>query len=140
MLASHPHIQSGEEKNAHDEVGDKTTDNHDCERPLRSTAADFIAQMFVDRGSTLVFQRRKEARLAAAVTHKATVQPVVWIGDGSTQVQATLQFAGQAPGYPGAYQVNIQIPSSAPVGENLLLWLTNPDGSFPSNKARIVVQ
>jgi hypothetical protein len=34
------------------------------------------------------------------------------------------------------YQVNIQIPSNAPVGDNLLLWLINPDGSLNSNRQR----
>ncbi len=67
------------------------------------------------------------------------VKPVVWIGDGTTNVQATLQFAGQAPGFPGVYQVNIQIPNNAPTG-NVSLWMTTPDGSFTSNKAKIAVQ
>ncbi|HWZ29736.1 MAG TPA: hypothetical protein VNX18_00280 [Bryobacteraceae bacterium] len=69
------------------------------------------------------------------------VKPNIWIGDGtSAPVQATYQFAGQAPGFPGVYQVNIQIPSNAPAGDNLFLWLTTPDGSVTSNKAKISVK
>ena len=71
----------------------------------------------------------------------ALVQPKVWIGDGTNApVQAILQFAGQAPGFPGVYQINIQIPAGAPTGDNLFLWLTTPDGSVTSNKAKISVK
>jgi uncharacterized protein (TIGR03437 family) len=75
-----------------------------------------------------------------SVTHNADVKPNAWIGDGTTQKQATVQFAGQAPGFPGVYQINILVPSDAPVGDNLFLWLTTPDGSVTSNKAKISVK
>lgn len=67
------------------------------------------------------------------------VKPLIWIGNGTTNVQAVYQFAGQAPGFPGVYQVNIQVPKNAPTGD-VLLWLTTPDGSVTSNKAKISVQ
>jgi uncharacterized protein (TIGR03437 family) len=75
------------------------------------------------------------------VTHFVDVKPTVWIGDGTnTPVQATYQFAGQAPGFPGVYQVNIQIPNNSPTSDNLFVWLTTPDGSVTSNKAKISVK
>src|SRR5215471_13589542 len=35
MLTSHPHVESGEQKNAHKQVGDEPAHNYDRERPLR---------------------------------------------------------------------------------------------------------
>jgi uncharacterized protein (TIGR03437 family) len=69
----------------------------------------------------------------------ANLKPAVWIGDGTTNVQVTPLFAGQAPGFPGVYQINIVVPNNAPTG-NVSLWLTTPDGSVTSNKAKIAVQ
>jgi uncharacterized protein (TIGR03437 family) len=76
----------------------------------------------------------------AGAIHTATDKPAIWIGNGSSEVQAVMQFAGQAPGFPGVYQVNIQIPSNAPTGDNLMLWMTNSAGSFVSNRAKIAIQ
>ena len=56
------------------------------------------------------------------------VNPIVWIGGVNTGVMVPVEFAGQAPGFPGVYQVNIQIPSNAPTGDNIDLQLTSVDG------------
>ena len=50
-------------------------------------------------------------------TSSTTVKPVVMIG-GST---ASVQFSGLAPGFVGLYQVNIQVPQSAPIGDAVSL-------------------
>lgn len=50
-------------------------------------------------------------------TSTTTTNPVVTIG-GMT---ATLEFSGLAPGFVGLYQVNIQVPQSAPVGDAIPL-------------------
>jgi len=49
--------------------------------------------------------------------------PVVYIGES----QGTVQFSGLAPGYPGLWQINVQIPSSA----NLINLPEFPTGVFP---------
>jgi uncharacterized protein (TIGR03437 family) len=45
---------------------------------------------------------------------------------------AHLDFAGQAPYYPGVYQVNIVIPSDAPTGNAISLQIQTADGSATS--------
>jgi uncharacterized protein (TIGR03437 family) len=50
-------------------------------------------------------------------------QPVVYIG-GS---QGTLKYSGLAPGYPGLWQINVQIPS----GTNLTNLTKFPAGTYP---------
>ncbi|HWP85140.1 MAG TPA: hypothetical protein VNN17_08120, partial [Terriglobia bacterium] len=47
--------------------------------------------------------------------HRTTATPVVTIGG----VNATVSFSGLAPGFVGLYQVNVRIPSNAPVGTNI---------------------
>jgi uncharacterized protein (TIGR03437 family) len=50
------------------------------------------------------------------VTHYAN-PPAVLIGGTMTgAAQVTVQFAGQAPGFPGVDQINIVIPQGAPTG------------------------
>lgn len=41
----------------------------------------------------------------------------VWIGGAFSGVQGTVQFQGLAPGFPGLYQINAQIPANAPLGD-----------------------
>ena len=38
VIAGHPHIQRGKQENAHDQIGDETSHNHDGKRPLRIRA------------------------------------------------------------------------------------------------------
>jgi uncharacterized protein (TIGR03437 family) len=52
---------------------------------------------------------------APGVTYNAVSMPQVTIGG----IQAQVLFAGQAPGFPGVYQVNIQIPQGAPTGDGI---------------------
>jgi uncharacterized protein (TIGR03437 family) len=66
------------------------------------------------------------------------VMPQVTIGG----MPALVLFAGQAPGFPGVYQVNIQIPQSAPTGDNIDMRIISADGSqkSPAGVATISVQ
>jgi uncharacterized protein (TIGR03437 family) len=64
---------------------------------------------------------------ADGLQHDA-VKPSVTIGDMPVQVL----FAGQAPGFPGVYQVNIQIPQSAPTGNNIDMRIISADGTQKS--------
>ncbi len=52
-----------------------------------------------------------------AGTANTTTKPVVKIGD----VTASVQFSGLAPGFVGLYQVNIEVPSGAPIGDAVSL-------------------
>jgi uncharacterized protein (TIGR03437 family) len=49
-------------------------------------------------------------------------QPVVTVGG----VAAPVQFAGMAPGFAGLYQINFQIPRSAPVGDDVAVVVSVP--------------
>jgi uncharacterized protein (TIGR03437 family) len=66
----------------------------------------------------------------------ANAAPEVSIGGVSAQVQ----FAGQAPGFPGIFQVNIEVPQNAPPGNSVPLIVKSADGSVTSNTATIAVQ
>lgn len=61
------------------------------------------------------------------------VKPTVTIGG----VAATVSFAGLAPGYVGLYQVNVQVPDTAPTGAQVPLVLTI--GGVNSNSTAIAV-
>lgn len=61
------------------------------------------------------------------------VNPTVTIGG----VPATLQFSGLAPGFVGLYQVNVQVPATAPVGPQILVALTI--GGVTSNTVEIAI-
>jgi uncharacterized protein (TIGR03437 family) len=64
-----------------------------------------------------------------------TVQnPVITVGD----VPAQLQFSGLAPGFAGLYQVNFQIPPSAPTGDDVAVKILMPNGS--SDTATIAIR
>ncbi len=71
------------------------------------------------------------------VAHFATF-PTVTIGG----ITAPVGFAGQAPGFPGVYQVNITIPQNAPTGNNVDMRIMSADGSqkSPAGVATISVQ
>jgi uncharacterized protein (TIGR03437 family) len=62
------------------------------------------------------------------------VKPTVTIGG----VPATVAFSGLAPGYVGLYQVNVQVPDTAPTGPAVPLVLTI--GGVTSNTATIAVE
>ncbi len=66
----------------------------------------------------------------------ANLTPSVLIGGITAQVS----FAGQAPGFPGVYQINIMIPQNAPTGNSVSLIMKSSDGSLTSNTAMIAVQ
>ena len=66
----------------------------------------------------------------------ANATPMVLVGG----VIAPVAFAGQAPGFPGVFQVNITIPQNAPTGSNVSLVIKSADGSVTSNAATIAVQ
>ena len=59
--------------------------------------------------------------------------PVVTIGG----VPATVSFSGLAPGFVGLYQVNVQIPPTAPAGASVPLVLTI--ATLPANPVTIAV-
>jgi trimeric autotransporter adhesin len=64
-----------------------------------------------------------------------TVNPVTATIGG---MSAPVMFSGLAPGFIGLYQVNVTVPTSAPVGDGVPLTLTV--GSSTSNTATIAVQ
>jgi len=66
----------------------------------------------------------------------ANATPTVLVGG----ITAPVAFAGQAPGFPGVFQVNITIPQNAPTGNNVNLVVVSADGSVTSNTATIAVQ
>jgi uncharacterized protein (TIGR03437 family) len=57
--------------------------------------------------------------------YRTVVPPTVTIGG----VPAGVQFSGLAPGFAGLYQVNVQVPNSAPAGDDVPIRITLPDGS-----------
>jgi uncharacterized protein (TIGR03437 family) len=66
----------------------------------------------------------------------ANAMPQVLIGG----ISAPVTFAGQAPGFPGVFQVNIMVPQSAPAGSAISIVVKSADGSVTSNTATIAVQ
>jgi uncharacterized protein (TIGR03437 family) len=75
---------------------------------------------------------------APGVTYNAVNVPQVTIGG----IQAQVLFAGQAPGFPGVYQLNIQIPQGAPTGDGIAVRMISADGTqtSPDKVATISVQ
>jgi uncharacterized protein (TIGR03437 family) len=57
--------------------------------------------------------------------YKALEQPTVTVGG----VPVTPGFAGVAPGYAGLYQINLQIPASAPTGDYVPVSVIMPSGA-----------
>ncbi|HVO97481.1 MAG TPA: hypothetical protein VMT15_05410 [Bryobacteraceae bacterium] len=66
--------------------------------------------------------------------------PLVYIGAGSAAMSVPVLFAGQAPGFPGVYQVNITIPQNAPTGDAVSLVVKSLDSTVASNTATIAIQ
>jgi trimeric autotransporter adhesin len=73
---------------------------------------------------------------AATGLCNANAMPTVFVGG----VPAQVVFAGQAPGYPGAAQINLTIPTTAPTGNAVSLTVKSADGTVTSNAATIAVQ
>jgi uncharacterized protein (TIGR03437 family) len=72
---------------------------------------------------------------------QCNANPIIWIGGVNTGVMAHVDFAGQAPGYPGVYQVNFTIPANAPTGNSIDLQLQSADGTQTSPAvAKIAIQ
>ncbi len=67
----------------------------------------------------------------------ADAMPQVFVG--GVQV-AHIDFAGQAPGFPGVEQINFTIPQNAPTGDTVSLIVMSADGTVTSNTATIAVQ
>ncbi len=65
---------------------------------------------------------------------RTTVTPTVTIGG----VTATVFFSGLAPGFVGLYQVNVQVPDTAPTGSAIAVVLTS--GAVASNSVTLAVQ
>lgn len=70
------------------------------------------------------------------VAHYANATPVVMVGG----ITAEVQFAGQAPGYPGVNQINVVIPENAPTGDQVPIQVISADGSVNSNTATIAIR
>ena len=69
--------------------------------------------------------------------HNAALKPTALVGG----IKAQVEFAGQAPGYPGVNQINIVIPGNAPTGNAVPLQLMSGDGKVLSTAgATIAVQ
>lgn len=62
--------------------------------------------------------------------------PQVFVGG----LPAPVLFSGQAPGFPGVYQLNITIPQNAPTGSAVSLVLKSADNTVTSNTATIAIQ
>jgi uncharacterized protein (TIGR03437 family) len=76
----------------------------------------------------------KEGLNDLKTTHTANVTPVVRIGG----IAAVVEFAGQAPEFPGVYQVNIIIPSNAPIGDKIPLQIEN-GGALTTDQVTIAI-
>jgi uncharacterized protein (TIGR03437 family) len=69
-------------------------------------------------------------------THTADATPTVLIGG----ITAVVQFAGQAPGYPGVNQVNIIIPNGAPTGDKVPIQVRTADGTTSTAGATVAIR
>lgn len=67
-------------------------------------------------------------------THTANSEPTVRIGG----VAAVVQFAGQAPGFPGINQINVLIPRDTPTGDAVPLQIQTSDGILISTPGATV--
>ena len=54
---------------------------------------------------------------------------------------APVVFAGLAPGFVALYQVNVQVPSNAPVGStvSVVLTMTDSNGSSASSQQNVTI-
>ena len=62
------------------------------------------------------------------VLYRTVATPVVMIGD----VAADVMFSGIAPGTAGTYQLNVTIPSAAPLGDDIVIRILMPGGATDS--------
>ncbi len=101
----------------------------------------------IPRGTTGYFYVTGLGSLTPAVTDGSGVcpastglcyagTPLVFLGGISVQPL----FAGQAPGFPGVYQLNITIPQGAPTGNAVPLVVKSIDSTVTSNTATIAIQ
>ena len=60
--------------------------------------------------------------------------PIVTIGG----IQANVVFAGLSPGFVGLYQVNVQVPPNAPVGNTVPVAMSV--GGIASNTVQMAIQ
>ena len=74
------------------------------------------------------------APASGSPTYTTVAKPVVTIGGQP----ATVVFSGIAPGYAGLYQINIQIPQTAPSGDSVPITITLPRSATDS--ATIAIQ
>lgn len=77
-----------------------------------------------------------------SVTHTVNSTPLVWIGGVSGGISAQVDFAGQAPGFPGVYQVNFTVPNNAPTGDKIQIQVQTADGSItsPANVSTVSIR
>lgn len=66
----------------------------------------------------------------------ANANPQVFIGG----IAAPLLFAGQAPGFPGVFQINVTVPQAAPTGNSVSLVVKSANGAVTSNTSTIAIQ
>ena len=71
---------------------------------------------------------------ATSVLNPTTSLPTVTIGG----VEARVTFSGLAPGFVGLYQVNVEVPPDAPIGDQVELVVTI--GGVTSNTVTIAVE
>ncbi|MBZ5585366.1 MAG: hypothetical protein LAQ30_24820 [Acidobacteriia bacterium] len=93
---------------------------------------DFIQIYATGLGKAALDGDPAKGILAAGVTapangalYKTLSLPTVTVGGQN----ALVSFSGIAPGFAGLYQINIQIPDSAPAGDYVPIVVTMPNGS-----------
>jgi len=113
-----------------------------------SNASLGLATMPIPRGTTGFFYVTGLGAMTPAVPDgsgtcpvpnglcNANAMPTVLVGG----ITAPVAFAGQAPGYPGVFQVNITVPQNAPTGNEVSLVVKSADGTVTSKAATIAVQ
>ena len=62
---------------------------------------------------------------SGSVLYKTVIMPTVTIGG----VQATVLYSGLAPGFPGLYQINVQVPTGVAPGDDVPVVLSLPGGT-----------
>jgi uncharacterized protein (TIGR03437 family) len=97
-----------------------------------ATAGDFITVLCLGLGPV---SNPPVTGAAAADASATTLNPVSVLLNG---VSVPASFAGLAPGFVGVYQVNVQIPQNAPVGNAVQLAITV--GGVTSNAVTIAIQ
>lgn len=115
--------------------------------PVSASSTIGLPTAPVPRGAVAFFYATGLGALSPAVPDGAggtgvpgqnqfATNPIVMIGGFA----ASVQFAGQAPGFPGVNQVNIVVPSNAPTGDAVPIQVKSSDGSVVSNIATIAIR